>query len=496
MSGDTWGVRFNQHSGYRRFSKTDQTHDYPDWFESPQFNTWQEQGLILWNNIDKTIESLNGSYVLRLLNQLVSQEDWKKEGISVTKLVSEISYDIPSRGKRKKTEKKTTTPTSNSRTYYKEMVRLPPEAGEELIKLINDNKEIFENMAKNETKQFTDAMNQLIESTLEFSLKEEVDKFDFNSRQFQWLSNTPNRWICQHLKTEGHVCVDETKQFWCACTKRQRKMEKSEYFQEFSSAIEWAEAELIKLADEPEPPESSFSHDEESRKTILAQLKHKLRESQFWIDPSVMEPSRISYKVFIEIEVAPTSFETITTRCGDTIHVNERFPGKSKLGMFINLDRDQFNFEQPLGENSNWHLITSLTSFYQKNSAEEQSQIIWNQSRITQQFKEKNIRRARYGYQEVETGFEIYLGACDNQENPWGIPGTRDEHMEQLAFRHSICYSLNVHDFRDFLGLSIERITDERLFEIMHETRARSKYVPEEIRQESKIWLAHHREDD
>jgi hypothetical protein len=55
---------------------------------------------------------------------------------------------------------------------------------------------------------------------------------------------------------------------------------------------------------------------------------------------------------------------------------------------------------------------------------------------------------------------------------------------------------LNVHDFRDFLGLSIERITDERLFEIMHETRARSKYVPEEIRQESKIWLAHHREDD
>ena len=490
MNTDSWGIRFNQYPLHRRFSKVEKLPDCPDWFEERQFNTWQEEGLIVWNNIDKKIESLNGSYTLRLLSQLESQDNWKTEGISVTKLLSEFSFEIPPRGRRKKTEQKPATESKDSKTYYKEMVHLPPEAGPDLIELINENKAIITNMAERDEKQFNDSMHQLIESVLEFSRKEEVEKFDFNSIQFQWLSSTPNRWICQHLKVEGRVCVDETKQFWCACIKRQQKTEKSEYFQEFSSAIEWVEAELIKLADEPELPESSILRDEERRKAILARLKQKLRKSQFWIDPSIMEPSRISYKVFIEIEAAPTSFETITTRCGDTIRVNERFPRQSKLAMFINLDRDQFNFEQPLGDNSDWHLITSLTSFYQENSAAEQSQKIWNQSRITQQFKEKNLRRARYGHQEVETGFDIYLGACDNQDNPWWIPGTRDEHMEQLALRESICYSLNVHDFRDFLGLSTERITDESLLETMHETRARSKHIPEAIKVESRIWLA------
>ncbi len=496
MNRDLWGMRFNQYPAHSRFSKLEKMPECPDWFEEREFNTWQEEGLIVWNNIDRKIEALNGSYTLRLLSQLESQDNWKTDGISVTKFVSEFSFEIPRRGRRKKSEQQQPTETKSSKTYYKEMVRLPPEAGPELIELINANKAIITDMAKREKKQFNDAIHQMLEWALESSRKEEVEKFNFAGRQLQWLSNKPDRWVCQHGKAEGHVCVDETKMFWCACVKRQRKMEKSEDFHEFSSAIEWAEAELIKLAEEPEPPASSYLHNDESRKTILAQLKQKLRASPFWIDPSVMEPTRISYKIFIEIEAAPTSFETITTRCGDTIRVKERFPGQSKLAMITNLDRDQFNFEQPLGDNSDWFLITSLTSFYQENSIEEQSQKIWNQSRITQQFKEKNIRRARYGYQEVETGFEIYFGACDNQENPWGIPGTRDEHMEQLAFRQSICYSLNVHDFRDFLGFSPEDLTDEHLLKTMHETRARSKYVPEEIRRESKIWLAHHSEND
>ncbi|HSK65969.1 MAG TPA: hypothetical protein VK888_03505, partial [Anaerolineales bacterium] len=141
---------------------------------------------------------------------------------------------------------------------------------------------------------------------------------------------------------------------------------------------------------------------------------------------------------------------------------------------------------------SAWCLITSLTTFYQETSAADQSQVIWNQSRITQQFREKNIRRARYGYQEVETGFHIYLGACERPDDPWCVPETRDEHMERLALRESICYSLDVTDFRDFLGLSTEDVTDKELLETMHETRARSKYLVEEIKRESRFWLAQH----
>lgn len=126
MNEDSWGIRFNQYPAHSRFSKLEKLPDCPDWFEERQFNIWQEEGLIVWDNIDKKIESLNGSYTLRLLDQLESQDNWKTEGISVTKLVSEFSFEIPPRGRRKKTEQKPATEMNNSKTYYKEMIHLHP----------------------------------------------------------------------------------------------------------------------------------------------------------------------------------------------------------------------------------------------------------------------------------------------------------------------------------------------------------------------------------
>jgi hypothetical protein len=51
---------------------------------------------------------------------------------------------------------------------------------------------------------------------------------------------------------------------------------------------------------------------------------------------------------------------------------------------------------------------------------------------------------------------------------------------------------LDVNDYRAFLGLSVKDANDEQLLEGMHTIRARSKYLPEEIQRESKIWLAQH----
>jgi hypothetical protein len=83
---------------------------------------------------------------------------------------------------------------------------------------------------------------------------------------------------------------------------------------------------------------------------------------------------------------------------------------------------------------------------------------------------------------------KICLGAYDSQDNTWSTPRTRAEHMEQLALRQSICYSLNIHDFRDFLGLSVDRITDESLLETMHETRSRSKRLDQTTLHRNSYW--------
>jgi len=71
------------------------------------------------------------------------------------------------------------------------------------------------------------------------------------------------------------------------------------------------------------------------------------------------------------------------------------------------------------------------------------------------------------------------------------IPETRAEYVEQLAFRESISYSLNVTDFGEFLRISTPSVTDKQVLRIMHSTIARSKFIPGEIKLESKTWLVH-----
>ena len=90
MEEKTWGMRFNQYPEYQRLNKGQRPQGCPDWFETRQISTWQEQGLVLWNNVDKRIEALQGGEALRLLSELHSQDNWKSQGISVTRLVHKI----------------------------------------------------------------------------------------------------------------------------------------------------------------------------------------------------------------------------------------------------------------------------------------------------------------------------------------------------------------------------------------------------------------------
>ena len=83
----TWGIRFNEYPNYQRFHKGNKPEGCPEWLESRHFHNWQDQGLIIWNNIDRNIETLNGTESLKLLSELVSQDAWKSNGVSVTRLV-------------------------------------------------------------------------------------------------------------------------------------------------------------------------------------------------------------------------------------------------------------------------------------------------------------------------------------------------------------------------------------------------------------------------
>ncbi len=66
------------------------------------------------------------------------------------------------------------------------------------------------------------------------------------------------------------------------------------------------------------------------------------------------------------------------------------------------------------------------------------------------------------------------------------------KHLDNRAFKESLCYALDVKDYCDYLGLSVDMNSNEQLLYSMHEARAESKYLLAEVRQESRVWLAQH----
>ena len=484
----TWGIRFNAQSNYRR----SRDGDCQDWVESRHLNTWQEKGLVVWNNLDRKIEHLNGSETLRLLNQLLSDESWKTEGVSITHLVQELNMEKTHRGRSTKEEPRAKKEVSISKPVFKEMMRLPPEAGKELVALLQADKDAITKMAEFEKWQYEQAMQEVWKLVLTYHHKKEPDEIDFTARSFNWQSTSESRWACQHQLATGKVCLSEDKRFWCACTQRFGLPIRIEKFWGLQDAIEWAETEVVDLANQPEPeaqPRPSLEQTAAER----VRLQEKLRNGPFWIDPSLLEIKKPTYKIFIELDAEPTTYQTYTSFCsGRTFRIDERFLTPAKLSAVLNLPYDHFGFEQILGENSGWHHITSLTAFYQETMVAEQAQDVWNHSRILQQFKAGQIKRARYGYQEVETGYTVFLGICEKPEATWGTQESREEYFAEEALRESVCFALDIDDYRAFLGLSKKDLSDDKLLEGMHTVRSHSRYLPENARRESKVWLAVH----
>jgi hypothetical protein len=323
--------------------------------------------------------------------------------------------------------------------------------------------------------------------------EKEQSELDFTSRPFAWQSHDPHQWVCQYQSAKGRVCIGKSKLVWYARVTRPRLTGKSQYFVKLVEAVEWTEKEIVELANQPQVPEPAPHFlPEEQIEADRARLRKKLLGTPFWIDPAALEPKQITYKLFIELEAQPVSFKTLELECGDTIRYEERYLSASKLADALNLEIDRFHVDQPIGENTDWDQVTSLTTFFQEGSAADQAQRAWDQSRILQQFKAGKISRARYGYQEMVTGFVTYLGACQESDRPWDQPLARKHYMGHQAFRETLCFALDIMDYKDFLGANPEFISDEQIVRTMHEIRSHTKFLPEATRRESKVWLAEH----
>jgi len=143
MTEATWGMRFNEYLNYQRVGKGQKPEGCPEWLEAHQIQKWQEQGLIIWNNIDRKLETLNGTETLKLLSELILHDDWKSNGVSVKHLVHRFELNLPSRKKRRKGEPEPEIEKPKGEDVQEEIMHLPPEAGYELIELLESKKTYY-----------------------------------------------------------------------------------------------------------------------------------------------------------------------------------------------------------------------------------------------------------------------------------------------------------------------------------------------------------------
>ncbi len=493
MEEQTWGFRFNEQPDYQYVAKGQKPRGCPEWLNPQQVKTWQEQGLVIWTKADTRIEVLRGHEAIRLLNELVAHDNWKSTGIAITRHGYEFVVELPRRGRRQQNEPVPQPQTTKSEPVYRQILQLPPEAGPDLIQILRTNEHALSEMAEQEKRHFEEAVRQFWEHMLRWSREKEQKEFDFKTCPFEWQIVGESRWMCRSGLVEGQICLDKSEWWWHACVKRAGTVAGSIYVQNIKEAVEWVEMEMSELTSQPEAASvTSRIRTVEQINADRVRLREKLVGGPYWIDPAAMEPSQITYQLLIELDAEPVDFKTYESICGDTLRYGERYLSPSKLAQALTLDIDHFKIDQPAGENSPWYRITSLTAYHEGTRAAAQAQEVWDRSQILQQFKAGRIERARYGYEEVETGFEIYLGACEHSEDPWWPSETRNEHMELRALGELLSVALDVKDYRDYLGVSEKSVSDERLLRIMHAARSRSKHAPDSIRRESKVWLAQH----
>jgi hypothetical protein len=133
-----------------------------------------------------------------------------------------------------------------------------------------------------------------------------------------------------------------------------------------------------------------------------------------------------------------------------------------------------------------------VTTHYDSQRAADQAQELWDQSTILEKHQEQKVFRARYGFEEVETKYCVWLGGIDKPGDPWPKSQSRDDYLAELALRQTLLSALDVNGYRQHIGISSKYVSDEKLLESMHRARVESPHLPAAVRAESRQWLHEH----
>jgi len=323
-------------------------------------------------------------------------------------------------------------------------------------------------------------------------------EINLSTRKLPWIFDGEIlQFVCQHGQNRGTVLIQNVI-YWKGCIEQPGMFKRwSPEFRDAEKALDWTEEELLKTGAGSENNKENPSGNVKihpSRRAYVQIMENvitpevRARLEPFWIAVTSVEQKQKSFKVYIELKHQPLSYKTLEKSFGEEFRYDAKYPTPTELGKDLGLPPSQFEIiNLPDGS----YLIESYTVYYQDYVAAAQAQQAWDNSRIVDKFSQGKVLRARYGFREVETHFDTFLGACENPDLTFDEVESREEFIAKFALRETLIYALEVSLYRDafFGGPSNNRFNDSDILELLHNWRARSAFIPAEARQESNQWL-------
>lgn len=490
----SWGAQINIIESGRRNARTIPP-GCPEWAK-PTDEAWHRRGVVVWNNTTQKMKALYASEALEILENLRTTDDWKVKGITfIQRAIYIKSSEEP---KRKHPGKKREEPESAPQgsepireTVEKEAAHLEPDAAMEFFEWLQAQEATLRRMAEEDKEQNSKILYEIYSLLLLGRHEIEGKEIDISARPLPWVREAERlEWVCNLPPDQGTVQLTENGWFWRGGIKRpDRVMHWSPRFLKLEEAFAWVEQEFVATKFAIQEVQAAKTEVVSPNATIS-----KIDLSPYWIDAAVLESERITYQAIIELEYTPFDFKTIEMSFGEFLRYDERFITPERLARELRMDTAHVIVEQPLGSNNKWYQILSRVIYYQEPVAAAQAQKLWDQSSIVQGYRDGKVVRALYGFREVETGYCVWLGGCEDPNNPWPKPKSRSEYMADCAMGETLIHALDIDGFRARIGFSVQLLSDEKLLSILHTRRAQSIHVPAAARMESEQWLRDRRQ--
>lgn len=350
-------------------------------------------------------------------------------------------------------------------------------------------KDALHQMTKTEKKARSAALNRVYSILIEAVQAKDCTEFKWDERSMPWKRDeTCSQWTCYLPPNRAVVILKKGHWFWDVYIERLASSKNGyNQFLRLEDAVAWAEEQLGEndSEDQETNPKASTMPEPRSRRSAMDLDPYR-------IDPSALEPGRITYRVVVEIDSAAERFKALDLTSGRQVRYDERYLSPGRLADELQIGHMEFELEQPIGPNDSWNWGQSVATYFRESIAIEQAQRMWNNSRIAEHFRQGRLLRARYGIKEVETGYVEWLGGCENPHAPWGEVLTRTVYLAHKAEELTLANALDVDGFREFIGIPVQVASDEQLLRALHRRCVDCPALSAERRAESKHWLKEH----